>query len=85
MRNSIPVLFVNIAQEQGMESWELPIVTAYKNREGEYSIPGLTAFLEEVVIEGIRDLESGKETSVLGRIEIVSARSRARRRRGGAS
>ncbi|VEP16242.1 hypothetical protein H1P_4220002 [Hyella patelloides LEGE 07179] len=84
MRNAVPVLLVEISL--GMESWELPIVTAYKNREGEYSIPGLTAFLEEAVVQGIRDLESGKETSVSGRIEIVPATQRRRRvRRGGAA
>ncbi|VEP16317.1 hypothetical protein H1P_4350002 [Hyella patelloides LEGE 07179] len=47
MRNSIPVLFVNIAQEPEIESWESPIVTVYRNREGEYSITEAMAFLEE--------------------------------------
>ncbi|VEP16092.1 hypothetical protein H1P_4020003 [Hyella patelloides LEGE 07179] len=81
MRNSIQVLFVNIAQEPEIESWESPIVTVYRNREGEYLITEAMAFLEEARVQGIRDLESGKETSVSGRIEIVPARSRVRRRR----
>ncbi|VEP17881.1 hypothetical protein H1P_6520005 [Hyella patelloides LEGE 07179] len=85
MRNSIPVLLVKITQEQEIESWESPIVTVYKNREGEYSITEAMAFLEKAVIQGIRDLESGQETFVSGRIEIVPARSRVRRRRGGAA